>query len=209
MKELSSKKAYEILMESSELNPGSWVDRSIHVAKCARKIAEKTDLDPDQSQSYGYLYDIGRRFGNTGLRHIIDGYNFLMKEGYEEAARICLTHSFAVQDIKNGIGKLDLNEEEYRFVDEYINNIKYDDYDRLIQLCDSLALPTGPTLVERRLMDVDLRYGVNDKTVENWKAILNIQADIERKLGYSIYKLFPEVCKNIELNPVEEILKIK
>lgn len=208
MKDLSSKEAYEILMESAELNPGSWVDRSIHVAKCARKIAEGIGLDENRAESYGYMYDIGRRFGNTGLRHIIDGYNFMMEREYEDTARICLTHSFAKQNVKNGIGKWDCSDEEYKFVENYINNVEYNMYDKLIQLCDSLALPTGPILIERRLMDVDLRYGVNDKTTENWKAILNIQADIEKKMGYSIYKLFPEIWENIVSKPVNEVLKI-
>ena len=32
--------------------------------------------------------------------------------GYDEVARICLTHSFSVQDIRDYIGRFDISEEE-------------------------------------------------------------------------------------------------
>ena len=35
----------------------------------------------------------------------------------------------------------------------------------LIQLCDGLALPNGFCLLEKRLLDVSMRYGCNEHTV--------------------------------------------
>ena len=45
---------------------------------------------------------------------------------------------------------------ERQFVQEFLAGSTYTSYDRLIQLCDALALPSGFCLVEKRLMDVAL-----------------------------------------------------
>ena len=71
-------KAHELLSEAQKLNPGPWVQHSIFVAKAAEAIAQvHPSLDPPTAYILGYLHDIGRREGKTGLRHMIDGYYFL------------------------------------------------------------------------------------------------------------------------------------
>ena len=57
-----------------------------------------------------------------------------------------------------------------------LNGIVYDDNDRLIQLCDSLAMATDVCLMQVRMMDVALRYGVNDFTVDKWRATFQLVA---------------------------------
>lgn len=54
-------------------------------------------------------------------------------------ARVCLTHSFPVKDIEADIGKKDITIKEYEFLKKYLESIEYDDYDKLIILCDALA----------------------------------------------------------------------
>lgn len=62
---------------------------------------------------------------------------------WEEAARICMSHAFMIQDISTFIGEFDVTPSDYEFMKEFISRAVYDDYDRLVQLCDSLALPDG------------------------------------------------------------------
>ena len=50
--------------------------------------------------------------------------------------------------------------------------------------------------MEKRLVDVVLRYGFNDYTVEKWNAFFNIHAEFEDLLGCSIYSLLPGVVEN-------------
>jgi len=88
----------------------------------------------------GLLHDIGRREGVTGMRHVLDGYNFLADRGFEDAARICLTHSFAVKRLEAIFGAWDCTPDELRFIENTLAGIEFDDYDRLIVLCDSLAM---------------------------------------------------------------------
>ena len=63
----------------------------------------------------------------------------------------------------------------YRFcMEHFVKNAVYDDYDRLVQLCDSLALPSGFCLLEKRFVDVALRYGTPPVMAERWRRILEI-----------------------------------
>lgn len=78
----------------------------------------------------------------------------------------------------------------------FIKNAVYDDYDRLVQLCDALALPSGFCLLEKRFVDVAIRYGTPPVTVARWKKILEIKMLFEEKIGGSIYKQLPGVVEN-------------
>ena len=85
----------------------------------------------------------------------------------------------------------------YRFcMEHFVKNAVYDDYDRLVQLCDSLALPSGFCLLEKRFVDVALRYGTPPVMAERWRRILEIRDMFEEKINGSIYDLLPGVEEN-------------
>ena len=146
--------AERLLEEAEAKNPGGWADHARYVALAARNIAEvHPKLDTEAAYILGLLHDIGRREGVTNNRHTLDGYTFLDGLSYADAARICLTHSFPIQDIKaTAIGNWDGSPEELAFVETYLNGIEYNDYDRLLQLCDALALASGFVLVEKKAL---------------------------------------------------------
>ena len=188
--------AEKLLDEAEAKNPGGWADHARYVALATKNIAEvHPDLDPKTAYILGLLHDIGRQEGVTGHRHILDGYTFLENLGYSDAARIALTHSYPLQDIKAGSGRWDGSAEELAFVEAYLNGVKYDDYDRLLQLCDALAWPSGFVMIEKRLVDVALRLGINDMTVEKWRAFLELQGYFEKAIGRSIYSVLPGVVE--------------
>lgn len=186
-----------ILAEGSKLNPGPWVEHSLFVGKAAELIAkEDKGLDGNIALVLGMLHDIGRRYGVTSMRHSIDGYKFSMEKGYNLLARICITHSFPYKNIDAVFGQWDCTDTEYKFVKEYLDNIDLSAYDKLIQLCDALALPTGYCLMEKRMLDVALRHGVNEYTIEKWKATFEIKKFFEERIGKSIYNVLPNVVEN-------------
>jgi hypothetical protein len=186
-----------LLEEARKLNPGLWVEHSINVGNAARLIAENSPgLCPDVALVLGMLHDIGRRAGITGLRHILDGYTFAKKKGFYHVAKICITHSFDCKDIKSALGKWDCTDQEYNFIKQYLENTEYDDFDRLIQLCDAVALPNGFCLMEKRMVDVALRHGINEYTTLKWKSTFEIKDYFEDKMGKSIYSLLPGVVEN-------------
>ena len=186
-----------ILNEGSKLNPGPWIEHSLFVGKAAEFIAsEDKELDGNIAMVLGMLHDIGRQYGITSMRHSIDGYNFLMEKGHDLVARICITHSFPYNNIDAVFGKWDCSDLEYKFVKDYLYNIDLSPYDKLIQLCDALALPTGYCLMEKRMLDVAMRHGVNEYTIEKWKATFEIKNFFEERIGKSIYSVLPNVVEN-------------
>jgi len=130
------------------------------------------------------------------MRHVMDGYDFLIQEGFPDAARICLTHSYPIPNVMVGSSPWDGTPDQARFVAGFLATHPYIPYDRLIQLCDSLCLPVGPVLMEKRLIDVVLRYGFNEHTLAKWQAFYHIKAEFEQVMGCSIYTLLPEVVEN-------------
>ena len=182
--------AEALLHEAERKNPGPWIGHSLTAARCASAIALACgDMDTDTAYVLGLLHDIGRREGVTDLRHVVDGWRFLSELGYHDAARICLTHSFPITVLESYQGKNDCSMEEALFLREFLAEVQYDEYDRLIQLCDAIALPEGPTFIEKRLVDVALRRGVNDYTIPKWRAFLERKAAFEQNAGIPLERL--------------------
>ncbi len=67
-------------------------------------------------------HEIGGRTGVAVMWHIIDGYDDAMAQGWDEAACVCLTHAFPVQDIEADIGRKDITPEQYRFIEGYLKS---------------------------------------------------------------------------------------
>ncbi len=182
--------AEKLLNKAEQHNPGAWIGHSKTAALCAKTIAEHCDnLDADTAYVLGLLHDIGRCEGVTDMRHIIDGYNYMTSLGYDDCARICLTHSFPYKDIRSYNGQNDCTAEKTKFIKSFIENAEYNDCDKLIQLCDALALPDGATYIEKRLVDVVMRRGFNDLTIPKWKVFLDLKDYFDKKTGTDIYQL--------------------
>ena len=189
--------AEKALEFACEANPGPWADHSRYVAQACENIARRcSHLDCDDAYIFGILHDIGRNEGVTSERHLLDGYRYCKARGWDKAAQICISHAFMIQDISTSIGVFDMPAEDKVFMDQFVQTAVYDDYDRLVQLCDALALPTGFCLLEKRFVDVAIRYGSRPVLVDRWKAVLDIKAHFEQIMGCSIYDLLPGVVEN-------------
>ena len=185
--ELNKQTAELAFKEASESNPGAWTDHSRYVAEACKNIASHCkSLSASQAYLFGLLHDIGRYAGVSSEKHLIDGYRYCMERGWKKAAQICISHAFMIQDIDTSIGKFDVSDDDYQFMKEFVANAVYDDYDRLVQLCDALAMPTGFCLLEKRFVDVTIRYGVHPATIDRWKKILEIKELFEKQIGCPI-----------------------
>ena len=189
-----AKKELKIAVQN---NPGPWEQHSLSVAENARRIAEKVPgMDPEKAYIMGLLHDIGRRVGVTGMRHLTDGYAYMMQLGEPEIAVICLTHSFAAKNVEYFEGKHDCTPEQKAFIKDFLDCREYDDYDRLIQLCDAVSLPGGACIMEKRFVDVALRHGVRDYTTQRWRAYLELKKYFDSLCGCDIYTLLPNIYEN-------------
>lgn len=180
-------KAEELLRDGEACNPGAWADHSRVVALCAERIAAACgDMDSEKAYVLGLLHDIGRKFGVRHMGHIYDGYRYMTELGYDEVARICLSHSFSIQRLEDYVGNWDIPVEQQEELRMRLEEMEYDDYDILIQVCDGLA---GITVVdmEERMADVKRRYGAYPQ--DKWDKNLELKAYFEEKMQQDIYKV--------------------
>ena len=182
--------AHRLLTEAENCNPGPWGDHSRVAALCAERIARASGMNAEKAYVLGLLHDIGRKFGVYHIPHVYNGYHYMMELGYGEVARACLTHSFSTPDFRTYIGKFDLPEDQLQEMKELLAGMVYDDYDRLIQLCDALAMAEGVVDIEVRMSDVKARYGHYPQ--EKWDNNLWLKSYFEEKAGKNIY----EIVKN-------------
>jgi putative nucleotidyltransferase with HDIG domain len=193
----AKQEAEELLSLADSQNPGVWVAHSKTVARAAEKIASKCGMDKDTSYVLGLLHDIGRYEGKMGARHLCTGFKLMNEKGYAHNARICLTHAFPIKDTEGLLGD-DCSKEEKEIILSKINEYEFDDYDRLIQLCDAISMPEGICLMEVRLIEVTMRYkAYSPKTLEKWNALFELKKYFDAKCGMNIYDLFyDEIIKN-------------
>lgn len=76
-------------------------------------------------------------------------------------------------------------EEELKMIQDALEIVVMDEYDKLIQLCDSLAGSDGVLDIEERMGDVKNRYGFYPK--EKWDNNLKLKKHFEEKMGKNIY----------------------
>jgi len=179
--------AEELLKEAEKCNPGPWGNHSRTAAHCAERIAFYCkDMDPEKAYVLGLLHDIGRKFGVRHLGHVSDGYSYMRSLGYDEVARVCLTHSFTDRTTDDYVGKFDTTEEELALIQTTLQIIEQDDYDRLIRLCDALAGSEGVMDIEERMNDVRKRYG--DYPQQKWDSNIALRMQFEQKMGMNLYE---------------------
>ncbi|HJB91160.1 MAG TPA: HD domain-containing protein [Candidatus Eisenbergiella merdigallinarum] len=184
--------AERLLEEAWGCNPGPWADHSRVTAACAERIAGACGMDPAKAYALGLLHDIGRKFGIKHLGHVYDGYRYMKELGYDEAAKICLTHSFSVPDLETYVGRFDISPKQQEELKDVLAETEYDEYDRLIQLCDCLAGPDGVVDMEARMEDVRERYGSYPE--EKRRKNLELRGEFEARAGRDIYELVGKPC---------------
>lgn len=187
--QITAEYAEHLLKEAQKLNDGPWVNHSQFVARLAERIAQKAGMDSEKAYVLGLLHDIGRRNGQMEARHAWEGYLFLNELDFAEGARICLTHTFQYQNIDAIYDSWDCNEEEKQFIENYLKSITYDDYDKLIQLCDALSLSDDYCYAEKKMVSSVMKYGFKETTLRKWKAILELKKYFDEKIEGDVYAL--------------------
>ena len=190
--------AIALVRDGLACNPGPWGRHCLTAAHCAEKIASACgDMDSEKAYILGLLHDIGRKFGTRHLGHVSDGYTYMKSLGYDEAAKICLTHSFNNHTVDEYIGKFDVSQEELTLIKTKLVETVYDEYDLLIQLCDSLAGADGVLDIEERMNDVKRRYGSYPQG--KWDSNIELMHYFEKRMNQNIYL----VCEKDTFVPEE------
>ncbi len=194
------KTAEKELEMAGEMNPGPWTKHSVNVGVAARNIAERVPgLDRRRAYILGLLHDIGRRVGVVSIpKHVYEGYRYAQARGWDEVAKVCMTHSYPLLE-KEFTGN-EASEEE-KAIRAYIAQCRCGEYDWLIQLCDSLAVDYGFCILEKRFVDVARRYGIWENSVDRWERIFEIKEMFEGRMGCSVYDVLPDIGRTTLLCP--------
>ena len=81
--------------------------------------------------------------------------------------------------------KFDVTDEELIIIKTELAKTIYDEYDRLIQLCDCLAGAEGVLDIENRMNDVKKRYGFYPQ--DKWNSNMKLKQYFEGKMNKDIY----------------------
>ena len=197
----TAEEALKELEIAGELNPGPWVKHSINVGIAARNIAQKLPgVDAEKAYILGMMHDIGRRAGITDIpTHVYDGYKYCIEKGWDEAARICMTHSYP--GMQDDVAYEPETEAEEAIKEYILNCGEATDYDRLIQLCDALAVDYGFVILEKRFVDVTRRYGIMEDYIRGWEVTFGVKEKFEERMGCSIYDVLPDIGRTTLLTP--------
>lgn len=192
--QLTSNKALEILKEAEEkVEDKGWIYHSICVGNSAGRIAKALNLDEEKAKTLGYIHDIGKSVGEFS-NHVMNGYNYIKELGYDdEYANICLTHSYLNNDIYCTAGSIP---RDIPFRTQFIKEHKYTIYEKIINLCD-LMCTTKNLTIEKRLIDIFLRRGINENTIYHITQTYKLKKEFDDMLGYNLYDLFPEIANNL------------
>ena len=190
---ITSKEALQMILAFKGSNDDRWIKHSICVGNTAGVIAKSLKLDVDYAKTLGYVHDIGKAVGPFS-EHNINGYNYLKQLGYDEKYyNICLVHSYLNHDYKCISGPKPL---ENSFMEDFIKNYNCSIYEQIINLCDIMCTTTVVT-IDKRLIDIMTRWGVNENTQYHIVESFKLKAFIDSQLGFNVYDLFPSIKENL------------
>ena len=124
-----------------------------------------------------------------------ENYESRIVSGYSQENESIVETRLRPRTLEEYIGKYDVSEDELSLIRTELEKSVYDDYDRLVQLCDSIAGAEGVLDIEERMLDVKRRYGFYPQ--KKWDAHIGLRRYFEEKMGRDVY----EVCEKETYDP--------
>lgn len=188
---LPTRKAAEYeLTVGGEFHPGTWITQSYNIACTAYEIAKKCDgLEEEKAYILGILHNIGRReVGSFHPAYAYEGYKYCIRNGWDEIAKICITYAYPLKEIEI---TTPLSQEEV-FIKQYLSYCTYDDYDKLLILCNALVGTYQMKTLERRFIEVTIGDQVNELFLARWNTLFEMKEYFEHKMGCTIYEVLQD-----------------
>ena len=164
---------------------------TIGVASAAEKIAQQIpSMDKEKAFVLGLLHDYGKRINERieGYFHGREGYEQMMKMGYPDVAKVCLTHTFSEKDFSDK--NYSYPQEWKDWARQMLKNITYDDYDRLICLCDKFFEGLSIVSISGRVKGIVNRYHLSKTAEESlFKQSMELKKYFDKKTGQDIYQI--------------------
>lgn len=132
-----------------------------NVAFIASRIAEYSGLNVEKAFILGLLHDYGEYIeaSTPETFHGTAGYDEMMRLGYDDVARTCLSHSFFDDNFKPEDFPAYDKKQIIRAA-ELLKERPFDDYDRLIHLADMMAPRDKIDTIENRIAMITEKYNL-------------------------------------------------
>ena len=196
------------LSEDWKNNPRSEMlyRHSMLVADAACIIADRCGMDAERARVYGEMHDVGK-FGlkeHELYKHCLNGYEML-KSDHPDIAMICLTHPFLTTEYERILSFCKNDKEEADKIYQIIKDIKFDDYIKLIQLCDKVSSYDRYVTIKQKMQWYQekqrLSIGLLDK---RFARLYMIKAKLDRMAKVDTYFLLKlSVAENARKNKVQ------
>lgn len=155
----------------NNINTSSWLSHSVYEARLCQRLANRLELNPNIAYNFGLLHDYGRKYSHK-FDHTIKGFEALVDKGLMES-RACLTHSFLndgrfnnneIPDNVDEINDIENIGNNYDDLAKLLRNVRYTDYDRILNIADLMASDKGILSPIDRIYDILSRRGELDKS---------------------------------------------
>lgn len=132
-----------------------------NVAFIASRIAGYSGLNVEKAFILGLLHDYGEYIeaSTPETFHGTAGYDEMMRLGYDDVARTCLSHSFFDDNFKPEDFPAYDKKQIIRAA-ELLKERPFDDYDRLIHLADMMAPRDKIDTIENRIAMITEKYNL-------------------------------------------------
>lgn len=161
------------------------------VAKNAQKIASLTpDMNPELCFVMGLLHDCGRIKDEKAenRHHGWVGYQLMTAKGWNDIARICITHNFYEKEFD--INNYPIINDDVVSCQKFLSQIKYNDYDYLMQLTDVLNDMGRDCTIEYRFSSLAERYPIKQEQMAHFANIIKTRLSyFNAKCSCDIYEL--------------------
>lgn len=149
-------------------------------------------MDIEKAYVLGLLHDYGEYIEDTisGTFHGTAGYDEMLKLGFDEVAKVCLSHSF----FDSSFSPEDFPAYEAKEIERasaILKEKEFDEYDKLIHLADLMS-PCGEIdTIENRILKLSEKYHIpSEKTQQMLKQGLELKNLFDNKCKKDIYTLF-------------------
>ena len=160
------------------------------VARFSALLAKALNLDSNKAYVLGLLHDYGKRNDDykSNIFHGLDGYYEMLRLGYPDVARICLTHTFREPDFDN---------QDYNYPDQWLDECRkllrqytYNDYDRIVQYADLFFEGLNIVRLEDRVAGIAARYRISPHQLANLSnSVFKLKEIIDRQCGCDSYTI--------------------
>ncbi len=162
------------------------------VAFIAERIAKYANLDSTKAYILGLLHDYGEYIEDTisGTFHGTAGYDEMLKLGFDEVAKTCLSHSFFNADFSSQDFPA-YNSIQIERAADILKNTTFDDYDRLIHLADMLVVGDKISTIEDRINMISDKYHLSEEvTSQKYQQALELKNHFDKLCKQNIYSFF-------------------